>query len=151
MLCPLPQTALTSRSISPSSALPGDALNSVVDPSFSEKATTLSTKEPSSVGFPTLPIKYAVFYIKQQLIVILCRRNSIFEHVTLWFSCEKQPTKKVQIYRKYWVCILMTCELQLVELIICRVMNFLKMVGSWNIRQPVDQGVIMQTLEGHAA
>lgn len=66
MLCPLPQTALTSLSISPSSTLPGDALNSVVDPSFSEKATALSTKEPSSVSFPT------VFYIKQQLIVMLC-------------------------------------------------------------------------------
>uniref|UniRef100_A0A667WYX7 CACN subunit beta associated regulatory protein n=1 Tax=Myripristis murdjan TaxID=586833 RepID=A0A667WYX7_9TELE len=48
MLCPLPQTALTSLSASPSSALPGDAFNSVVDTSFSENASTPSTKEPSS-------------------------------------------------------------------------------------------------------
>lgn len=51
MLCPLPQTALTSLSISPSSALPGDALNSVVDTSFSENTITLSTKEPSASSF----------------------------------------------------------------------------------------------------
>ncbi|XP_045905595.1 voltage-dependent calcium channel beta subunit-associated regulatory protein [Micropterus dolomieu] len=49
MLCPLPQTALTSLSISPSCALPGDALNSVVDTSFSENTIPLSTKEPSSI------------------------------------------------------------------------------------------------------
>ncbi|XP_044216930.1 voltage-dependent calcium channel beta subunit-associated regulatory protein [Thunnus albacares] len=49
MLCPLPQTALTSLSVNPSCALPGDALNStVVDTSFSENTITLSTKEPSS-------------------------------------------------------------------------------------------------------
>uniref|UniRef100_W5MCI4 CACN subunit beta associated regulatory protein n=1 Tax=Lepisosteus oculatus TaxID=7918 RepID=W5MCI4_LEPOC len=36
-VCPLPQTALTSLAVSPSSALPGDALNSVVDTSFTEK------------------------------------------------------------------------------------------------------------------
>ncbi|KAM9358335.1 voltage-dependent calcium channel beta subunit-associated regulatory protein [Symphorus nematophorus] len=47
MLCPLPQTALTSLSVNPSCALPGDALNSVVDTSFSENTVVLSTKEPS--------------------------------------------------------------------------------------------------------
>ncbi|TWW57740.1 Voltage-dependent calcium channel beta subunit-associated regulatory protein [Takifugu flavidus] len=49
MLCPLPQTALTSTSVSPSSALPGDALNSVVDPSFSGNPPALATAEPSSI------------------------------------------------------------------------------------------------------
>ncbi|CAJ1060256.1 LOW QUALITY PROTEIN: voltage-dependent calcium channel beta subunit-associated regulatory protein [Xyrichtys novacula] len=49
MLCPLPQTALTSLSVNPSCALPGDTLNSVVDTSFSNKAMALSTKEPSSI------------------------------------------------------------------------------------------------------
>ncbi|XP_078115397.1 voltage-dependent calcium channel beta subunit-associated regulatory protein [Sander vitreus] len=48
MLCPLPQTALTSLSVNPSCALPGDAFNSVVDTSFSKKTTALSVKEPSS-------------------------------------------------------------------------------------------------------
>ncbi|KAM4629155.1 voltage-dependent calcium channel beta subunit-associated regulatory protein [Polymixia lowei] len=48
MLCPLPQTALTSLSISPSSALPGDALNSVVDTSFSKSPSAPGTKEPGS-------------------------------------------------------------------------------------------------------
>ncbi|XP_035503704.2 voltage-dependent calcium channel beta subunit-associated regulatory protein [Scophthalmus maximus] len=48
MLCPLPQTALTSLSVNPSCALPGDALNSVVDTSFSENTIALSTKEPIS-------------------------------------------------------------------------------------------------------
>ncbi|XP_040896494.1 voltage-dependent calcium channel beta subunit-associated regulatory protein [Toxotes jaculatrix] len=48
MLCPLPQTALTSLSVNPSCALPGDALNSVVDTSFSENTIALSTKEPSA-------------------------------------------------------------------------------------------------------
>lgn len=51
MLCPLPQTALTGTRVSPSSALPGDALNSVVDPRFRRDPPVLSTKEPSSVGF----------------------------------------------------------------------------------------------------
>ncbi|GLD50431.1 voltage-dependent calcium channel beta subunit-associated regulatory protein [Lates japonicus] len=50
MLCPLPQTALTSLSVNPSCALPGDALNSVVDTSFSENTAALSTKEPSSTS-----------------------------------------------------------------------------------------------------
>ncbi|XP_041746125.2 voltage-dependent calcium channel beta subunit-associated regulatory protein [Coregonus clupeaformis] len=45
--CPLPQTALTSLSVSPSSALPGDTLNSVVDTSFSENPPAPGTKEPS--------------------------------------------------------------------------------------------------------
>ncbi|CAG01379.1 unnamed protein product, partial [Tetraodon nigroviridis] len=49
MLCPLPQTALTSTSVSPSSALPGDALNSVVDPRFNRDPPVLATKEPSSI------------------------------------------------------------------------------------------------------
>ncbi|XP_070688940.1 voltage-dependent calcium channel beta subunit-associated regulatory protein [Pempheris klunzingeri] len=49
MLCPLPQTALTSLSVNPSCALPGDALNSVVDTSFSDNNSALSTKEPSSI------------------------------------------------------------------------------------------------------
>ncbi|XP_074491773.1 voltage-dependent calcium channel beta subunit-associated regulatory protein [Sebastes fasciatus] len=48
MLCPLPQTRLTSLGVNPSCALPGDALNSVVDTSFSGKAIALSIKEPSS-------------------------------------------------------------------------------------------------------
>ncbi|KAK2907708.1 hypothetical protein Q8A73_008781 [Channa argus] len=47
MLCPLPQTALTNLSISPSCALPGDALNSVVYTSFTENTVPLNTKEPS--------------------------------------------------------------------------------------------------------
>ncbi|KAM9762105.1 voltage-dependent calcium channel beta subunit-associated regulatory protein isoform 2-T4 [Menidia menidia] len=46
MLCPLPQTALTSLSVNPSCALPGDALNSVVDSSFCEKPAALGPKEP---------------------------------------------------------------------------------------------------------
>lgn len=45
MLCPLPQTALTS--LSPSVALPGDALNSVVDSNFNEKTLALSPKDPN--------------------------------------------------------------------------------------------------------
>lgn len=45
MLCPLPQTALTS--LSPSGALPGDALNSVVDANFNEKTLALSPKDPN--------------------------------------------------------------------------------------------------------
>ncbi|XP_019936941.2 voltage-dependent calcium channel beta subunit-associated regulatory protein [Paralichthys olivaceus] len=48
MLCPLPQTALTSLSVNPSCALPGDALNSVVDTSFNENTVALSTKKPCS-------------------------------------------------------------------------------------------------------
>ncbi|XP_068582011.1 voltage-dependent calcium channel beta subunit-associated regulatory protein [Cebidichthys violaceus] len=48
MLCPLPQTALTGLSVSPSCALPGDALNSVVDTSFNEDTIALGTKEPIS-------------------------------------------------------------------------------------------------------
>lgn len=52
MLCPLPQTALTSLSVSPSCALPGDALNSVVD----------STKEPSSTSVSKI-YQYILFYI----------------------------------------------------------------------------------------
>lgn len=51
MLCPLPQTALTGTRVSPSSALPGDTLNSVVDPRFRRDPPVLSTKEPSSVSF----------------------------------------------------------------------------------------------------
>uniref|UniRef100_A0A674DY47 CACN subunit beta associated regulatory protein n=1 Tax=Salmo trutta TaxID=8032 RepID=A0A674DY47_SALTR len=47
-LCPLPQTALTSLSVSPSSALPGDTLNSVVDSSFSQSSLVPGPKEPSS-------------------------------------------------------------------------------------------------------
>lgn len=43
----LPQTALTSRSLSPSSALPGDALNSTVDTTFCE-GITAAGPEPSS-------------------------------------------------------------------------------------------------------
>uniref|UniRef100_A0A8C1JGW2 CACN subunit beta associated regulatory protein b n=1 Tax=Cyprinus carpio TaxID=7962 RepID=A0A8C1JGW2_CYPCA len=43
----LPQTALTSRSLSPSSALPGDALNSTVDTTFCESITAAGP-EPSS-------------------------------------------------------------------------------------------------------
>lgn len=65
MLCPLPQTALTSTSVSPSSALPGDALNSVVDPRFNRDPPVLATKEPSSVGlvdsFPSLGLPGFLF------------------------------------------------------------------------------------------
>ncbi|KAK7889624.1 hypothetical protein WMY93_025184 [Mugilogobius chulae] len=46
MLCPLPQTALTS--LSPSGALPGDALNSVVDTNFNQK--TKSSIEMMTAG-----------------------------------------------------------------------------------------------------
>uniref|UniRef100_A0A3Q3VRF1 Uncharacterized protein n=1 Tax=Mola mola TaxID=94237 RepID=A0A3Q3VRF1_MOLML len=53
-LCPLPQTALTGLSVNPSCALPGDALNSVVDPSFRENTVSPSAKELSSVGFSHL-------------------------------------------------------------------------------------------------
>ncbi|KAM6962906.1 voltage-dependent calcium channel beta subunit-associated regulatory protein [Aplochiton taeniatus] len=48
VLCPLPQTALTSMSISPSSALPGDTLNSVVDTSFNNSPLAHSIKEPGT-------------------------------------------------------------------------------------------------------
>ncbi|XP_053287263.1 voltage-dependent calcium channel beta subunit-associated regulatory protein [Pleuronectes platessa] len=48
MLCPLPQTALTSLSVNPSCALPGDALNSVVDTSFSVNTVALSVKDNRS-------------------------------------------------------------------------------------------------------
>ncbi|XP_029003847.1 voltage-dependent calcium channel beta subunit-associated regulatory protein isoform X2 [Betta splendens] len=47
MLCPLPQTPLTNLSISPTGALPGDALNSVVNTSFTDNARNVNTKEPS--------------------------------------------------------------------------------------------------------
>ncbi|XP_055717822.1 voltage-dependent calcium channel beta subunit-associated regulatory protein-like isoform X1 [Salvelinus fontinalis] len=47
-LCPLPQTVLTSLSVSPSSALPGDTLNSMVDSSFSESSLVPGLKKPSS-------------------------------------------------------------------------------------------------------
>ncbi|XP_036378218.1 voltage-dependent calcium channel beta subunit-associated regulatory protein isoform X2 [Megalops cyprinoides] len=47
-VCPLPQTALTSLSVSPSSALPGDALNSIVDTSFSESPPAPSPEQPRS-------------------------------------------------------------------------------------------------------
>ncbi|KAJ8374557.1 hypothetical protein SKAU_G00051370 [Synaphobranchus kaupii] len=47
-VCPLPQTALTSLSVSPSSALPGDALNSIVDTSFSESRPAPSPEGPRS-------------------------------------------------------------------------------------------------------
>ncbi|XP_040040119.2 voltage-dependent calcium channel beta subunit-associated regulatory protein [Gasterosteus aculeatus] len=48
MLCPLPQTALTGLSVNPGCALPGDALNSVLDTSFGENAAALGTKQPTS-------------------------------------------------------------------------------------------------------
>ncbi|MED6286371.1 hypothetical protein CHARACLAT_005258 [Characodon lateralis] len=48
MLCPLRQTPLISLSVNPSCALPGDALNSVVDNSFRENSVALGTMEPSS-------------------------------------------------------------------------------------------------------
>ncbi|XP_029356651.1 voltage-dependent calcium channel beta subunit-associated regulatory protein [Echeneis naucrates] len=48
MLSPLPQTALTSLSVNPSCALPGDALNSVVDTSFSKNTLAPGAKELSS-------------------------------------------------------------------------------------------------------
>ncbi|XP_056304409.1 voltage-dependent calcium channel beta subunit-associated regulatory protein isoform X2 [Danio aesculapii] len=46
-VCSLPQTALTSRTLSPSSALPGDTLNSTVDTTFCESIKKGSA-EPSS-------------------------------------------------------------------------------------------------------
>nr|XP_009294617.1 voltage-dependent calcium channel beta subunit-associated regulatory protein isoform X2 [Danio rerio] len=46
-VCSLPQTALTSRTLSPSSALPGDTLNSTVDTTFCESITKAGA-EPSS-------------------------------------------------------------------------------------------------------
>ncbi|ROL40837.1 Voltage-dependent calcium channel beta subunit-associated regulatory protein [Anabarilius grahami] len=46
-VCSLPQTALTSRSLSPSSALPGDTLNSTVDTMFCE-SIAVASPEPSS-------------------------------------------------------------------------------------------------------
>lgn len=58
MLCPLPQTALTSLSVNPSCALPGDALNSVVDTSFTESTVALSPKELSSVSYLQLLYKH---------------------------------------------------------------------------------------------
>ncbi|KAM6921565.1 voltage-dependent calcium channel beta subunit-associated regulatory protein isoform 1-T3 [Xenentodon cancila] len=56
MLCPLPQTALTSLSVNPSCALPGDALNSVVDTSFCESNVGLGTKEPSSSSIEMMAV-----------------------------------------------------------------------------------------------
>ncbi|XP_061593016.1 voltage-dependent calcium channel beta subunit-associated regulatory protein [Cololabis saira] len=56
MLCPLPQTALTSLSVNPSGALPGDALNSVVDTSFCESNVGLGTKEPSSISIEMMAV-----------------------------------------------------------------------------------------------
>ncbi|KAK7137020.1 hypothetical protein R3I93_017172 [Phoxinus phoxinus] len=50
-VCSLPQTALISRSLSPSSALPGDALNSTVHTTFCESVAAAGP-EPSS---PCLP------------------------------------------------------------------------------------------------
>ncbi|XP_028300823.1 voltage-dependent calcium channel beta subunit-associated regulatory protein [Gouania willdenowi] len=49
-LCPLPHTALTSLSVSPSCALPGDALNSVANTSFHSNAVSASTKEIEMMG-----------------------------------------------------------------------------------------------------
>uniref|UniRef100_A0A096MEJ1 CACN subunit beta associated regulatory protein n=1 Tax=Poecilia formosa TaxID=48698 RepID=A0A096MEJ1_POEFO len=48
MLCPLPQTPLINLSVNPSCALPGDALNSVVDTSFCEKSAALGSTKPTS-------------------------------------------------------------------------------------------------------
>ncbi|KAM4739752.1 voltage-dependent calcium channel beta subunit-associated regulatory protein isoform 1-T2 [Anableps anableps] len=48
MMCPLPQTPLINLSVNPSCALPGDALNSVVDTSFCENSAVLGSKNPSS-------------------------------------------------------------------------------------------------------
>ncbi|XP_023142018.1 voltage-dependent calcium channel beta subunit-associated regulatory protein [Amphiprion ocellaris] len=56
MLCPLPQTALTSLSVNPSGALPGDTLNSVVDTSFCMNTVALSTKEPSSTSIEMMGV-----------------------------------------------------------------------------------------------
>ncbi|XP_029939331.1 voltage-dependent calcium channel beta subunit-associated regulatory protein [Salarias fasciatus] len=56
MLCPLPQTALTSLSVNPSCALPGDALNSVVDTRFHDNNVTLSTKEPSTCSIEMMGV-----------------------------------------------------------------------------------------------
>ncbi|KAM8873598.1 voltage-dependent calcium channel beta subunit-associated regulatory protein isoform 2-T6 [Spinachia spinachia] len=48
MLCPLPQTALTG------CGLPGDALNSVVDASFGERAAALGNKRPTPSSVETV-------------------------------------------------------------------------------------------------
>ncbi|KAJ8277309.1 hypothetical protein GJAV_G00073820 [Gymnothorax javanicus] len=48
IVCPLPQTALTGLSVSSSSALPGDTLNSVVDTSFSESPPAPGAAGPRS-------------------------------------------------------------------------------------------------------
>ncbi|XP_047443605.1 voltage-dependent calcium channel beta subunit-associated regulatory protein [Mugil cephalus] len=56
MLCPLPQTALTSLSVNPSSALPGDSLNSVVDTSFCDNTVALSIKEPTSSSIEVIGV-----------------------------------------------------------------------------------------------
>lgn len=45
MLCALPQTALTGLSGSPSRALPGDTLNSMMDTSFCEGTPASGAKE----------------------------------------------------------------------------------------------------------
>ncbi|XP_029111006.1 voltage-dependent calcium channel beta subunit-associated regulatory protein isoform X2 [Scleropages formosus] len=47
-VCALPQTALTTLSISPSSPLPGDALNSFVDTSFCQKPPSPGPESPFS-------------------------------------------------------------------------------------------------------
>ncbi|XP_036409767.1 voltage-dependent calcium channel beta subunit-associated regulatory protein-like [Megalops cyprinoides] len=47
-VCPLPQTALTGLGLSPSSALPGDTLNSVVDTGFSESPPAPTSAPPRS-------------------------------------------------------------------------------------------------------
>ncbi|XP_066504164.1 voltage-dependent calcium channel beta subunit-associated regulatory protein isoform X2 [Hoplias malabaricus] len=47
-MCPLPQTALVSLSVSPISALPGDTLNSTVDTSFCEAPPPSGPEPPSS-------------------------------------------------------------------------------------------------------
>ncbi|XP_035379255.1 voltage-dependent calcium channel beta subunit-associated regulatory protein isoform X1 [Electrophorus electricus] len=57
LLCPVPQTALISLSGSPSSALPGDTLNSTVDTTFCESPPALGPEPPSPslemLGTPT--------------------------------------------------------------------------------------------------
>lgn len=57
MLCPLPQTALTGLSVNPGCALPGDALNSVLDTSFGENAAALGTKQPTSSSVSGLELQ----------------------------------------------------------------------------------------------
>ncbi|XP_028857107.1 voltage-dependent calcium channel beta subunit-associated regulatory protein [Denticeps clupeoides] len=56
LACPLPETVLTTLSISPISTLPGDALNSSVDPGFRKSTHTPSPEAPrTGITFGAVP------------------------------------------------------------------------------------------------